>query len=76
MGLISINIDTDVKELLVDSVASTNVYSVVAAVKLSDGKNQECSEREIERESCFEFEITPNPSHLSWADRSQAVITS
>lgn len=38
MGLISINIDTDVKELLVDSVASTNVCSVVAAVRLSDGK--------------------------------------
>lgn len=38
MGLISINIHTDVKDLFVDSVASTNVCGVVAAVRLSDGK--------------------------------------
>lgn len=77
MGFISINIHTDVKESLVDSLASTNVCSVAAAVRLSDGKKSGMrqDEREKRVDCCFEFEITPIPSHLSWADRSQAVIS-
>jgi len=67
-----ININTDVKESLVDSLASTNICFVAAAVRLSDGKNQECGRTRERRELTVALSLRAHLSYPTSAGPTEA----